>query len=272
MLRHAYAVEYDFVQPTELDRDARGEAAAGPVSWRADQRHVRLRGSGGAGTDGGLNAARSRAARAAGRARPRRGLHRHSGRRSRHARVSRAVPHVHVARGASAASCASTTRICGSRRSAATPGWWTTSGGRCSKSGGRGSSAIVAARPPRGDVDGDTMTAAQALARPDVTLRDLARKVLRSRRPRRRRTSTPRRSKPSSSTAAISSATTPCSRARAPMKHARFPRRSTTAIPGPLARSRRATHRSPAATIGQAGRVPGVTPAAVAIVASRLRT
>ena len=52
MLRPAYAVEYDFVQPTRAAGDARDEAAAGALPGRADQRDQRLRGGGGAGTAG----------------------------------------------------------------------------------------------------------------------------------------------------------------------------------------------------------------------------
>ena len=49
LLRPGYAVEYDFIQPTELTRRLEIEARRGLVSGRPDQRHVRLRRSGGAG-------------------------------------------------------------------------------------------------------------------------------------------------------------------------------------------------------------------------------
>ena len=65
MLRPGYAVEYDFVQPTELRRSLETQADCRAVPRRPDQRHVRLRGGGGAGPGGGINAALARSARAA---------------------------------------------------------------------------------------------------------------------------------------------------------------------------------------------------------------
>ena len=42
VIRHGYAIEYDYVDPRELRPDARNQSAAGALSRRADQRHHRL--------------------------------------------------------------------------------------------------------------------------------------------------------------------------------------------------------------------------------------
>ena len=51
MLRPAYAVEYDFIQPTELTSALQDEAGGGVVSRRTDQWNVWIRGGRRAGTD-----------------------------------------------------------------------------------------------------------------------------------------------------------------------------------------------------------------------------
>ena len=63
MLRPGYAVEYDFVQPTELRSTLETHSAAGAVFRRSDQRHVWIRGGRGPGIVAGLNAALRRARR-----------------------------------------------------------------------------------------------------------------------------------------------------------------------------------------------------------------
>ena len=52
MLRPGYAVEYDFIQPTELRSTLEAPQGSRAFSRGPDQRHVRIRGGGGAGPHG----------------------------------------------------------------------------------------------------------------------------------------------------------------------------------------------------------------------------
>ena len=97
LLRPGYAIEYDFIQPTELSSSLEAHRLPGLVSRRPDQRNVRIRGGRRPGIGRRRQCGAKRQGPAAGGLATRSGIHRHHDRRSGDEGMPRAIPDVHVA-------------------------------------------------------------------------------------------------------------------------------------------------------------------------------
>ncbi len=98
MLRPGYAIEYDAIDATELDRSLRVKCIDGPLSRRTDQRDQRIRRGRLPGHHGRHQCRPLAQGPAALHHGPHRRLHRHPHRRPHLQGHQRALPHVHVAR------------------------------------------------------------------------------------------------------------------------------------------------------------------------------
>ena len=103
MIRPGYAVEYDFVFPQQLSNTLEALEVPRTLSRRTDQRHVGLRGGGGAGTSRRDQRRARGARRTAFRPRAVGGVRRGDGRRSDAERRRGALSPLHLARGVPAA-------------------------------------------------------------------------------------------------------------------------------------------------------------------------